>query len=249
VPRRRPCPRQAARRVPRDRSRRQSPLLRPPRRLRTQRSRCRNRYRGFVRPLRYAPARADVGRLVHDMVSRARRTRGPCGCTPESGAGKPPRDSTAGRMARRLHAISPTPPPLPILLRGSNPNVLRPRRIPGPVQIRDATAPDRPAIVRIARASFDRVYAYFAVRGLRHAWPFLVAEGESSIVGFLEGILFRGTPSIGYVYFVAVDPQARGMGSGRALVQESLRLFRSRGADRAFAAVPRANRPPMQLFE
>src|SRR5207247_5554744 len=121
VPRRRPCPRQAARRVPRDRSRRQSPLLRPPRRLRTQRSRCRNRYRGFVRPLRYAPARADVGRLVHDMVSRARRTRGPCGCTPESGAGKPPRDSTAGRMARRLHALSPTPPPRSILCRGYNP--------------------------------------------------------------------------------------------------------------------------------
>jgi len=117
------------------------------------------------------------------------------------------------------------------------------------VQIRDATAPDRPAIVRIARASFDRVYAYFAVRGLRHAWPFLVAEDGSSIAGFLEGILFRGEPPIGYVYFVAVDPQARGMGSGRALVQESLRLFRSRGADRVFAAVPRDNDPSMRLFE
>ena len=117
------------------------------------------------------------------------------------------------------------------------------------MRIREATVADRAAIVRIARASFDRVYAYFAVRGLRHAWPFLVAEGESSIVGFLEGILFRGTPSIGYVYFVAVDPQARGMGSGRALVQESLRLFRSRGADRVFAAVPRDNDPSMRLFE
>src|SRR2546428_7320294 len=62
----------------------------------------------------------------------------------------------------------------------------------------------------------------------RSAWPFLVAEDESSIAGFLEGILFPGTPPIGYVYFVAVDPGARGMGSGRALVQESLRLFRSR---------------------
>src|SRR5207245_8010125 len=84
---------------------------------------------------------------------------------------------------------------------------------------------------------------------MRHAWPFLVAEGESSIAGFLEGILFRGTPPIGYVYFVAVDPQARGMGSGRGLVQESLRLFRSRGADRVFAAVPRDNNPSMRLFE
>src|SRR5207249_8540666 len=99
---------------------------------------------------------------------------------------------------------------------------------------------DRAAIVRIARASFDRVYAYFAVRGMRHAWPFLVADDGSSIAGFLEGILFRGTPPIGYVYFVAVDPRARGLGSGRALVLESLRLFRARGAHRVMAAVPRA---------
>ena len=119
----------------------------------------------------------------------------------------------------------------------------------GPVRIREATVADRGAIVRTARASFDRVYAFFAVRGMRHAWPFLVAEDESSIAGFLEGILFPGTSPIGYVYFVAVDPRARGMGSGRALVQESLRLFRSRGADRVFAAVPRDNDPSMHLFE
>ena len=117
------------------------------------------------------------------------------------------------------------------------------------MQIRDATFADRAAIVRIARVSFDRVYAFFAVRGMRHAWPFLVAEDGSSIQGFLEGILFRGTPPIGYAYFVAVDPRARGMGSGRALVQESLRLFRSRGVARVFAAVPKDNDPSMRLFE
>ena len=116
------------------------------------------------------------------------------------------------------------------------------------MRIREATVADRAAIVRIARASFDRVYAYFAVRGMRHAWPFLVAADESSIQGFLEGILFRGTPPIGYVYFVAVDPRARGLGSGRALVLESLRLFRSRGTDRVFSAVPRDNDPSMHLF-
>src|SRR5437870_13374492 len=83
---------------------------------------------------------------------------------------------------------------------------------------------------------------------MRHAWPFLVAEGGSSIAGFLEGNLFHGTPPIGYVYFVAVDPGARGMGPGRGLVQESLRLFRSRGANRAVAAVPRDNDASMRMF-
>ena len=117
------------------------------------------------------------------------------------------------------------------------------------MRIREATVADRAAIVRIAWASFDRLYAFFAVRGTRHAWPFLVAEDGPSIEGFLEGILFRGSPPIGYVYFVAVDPRARGLGTGRALVQESLRLFRSRGANRVFAAVPRDNDPSMRLFE
>src|SRR2546430_10314097 len=65
----------------------------------------------------------------------------------------------------------------------------------------------------------------------------------------MEGFSFRGAPPIGYVFFVAVDPWARGLGMGRALVQESLRLFRSRGADRIFAAVTRDNDPSMHLFE
>ncbi len=116
------------------------------------------------------------------------------------------------------------------------------------MRIREATVDDRAAILRIARASFDRVYAFFAVRGTQHARPFLVAEDGLSIAGFLEGILFRGTPPIGYVYFLAVDPGARGKGSGRALVQESLRIFRSRGADRVFAAVTEDNDPSMRLF-
>src|SRR2546425_9037503 len=104
-------------------------------------------------------------------------------------------------------------------------------------------------MVRIAGPSRDRLYAFFAVRGTRRAWPFLVAEDGPSIAGFLEGTLFGGTPPIGYVSFVAVDPGARGKGSGRALVQESLRLFRSRGADRVFAAVTEDNDPSMRLFE
>ncbi len=117
------------------------------------------------------------------------------------------------------------------------------------MEIRDATAADHAAVQRIARASFDRVYAFFAVRGTRRAWPFLVAREGESIEGFLEGILFEGTPPIGYVYFVAVDPRARGKGLGRALVEESLRLFRYRGATRTFAAVPKDNDASMRLFE
>lgn len=116
------------------------------------------------------------------------------------------------------------------------------------MQIREAPPADHERLRQIARASFDRVYAFFAVRGLRGAWPLLVAEEDGRAVGFLEGRLFEGTPAIGYVYFVAVDPDARRKGIGRELVEESLRRFAARGATRIFAAVPRDNDASTGLF-
>ncbi len=110
-------------------------------------------------------------------------------------------------------------------------------------------AEDRPAIERIARSSFDRVYAFFAIRGSRGGWPQLVAEEDGAVIGFLEGRIFEGRPPIGYVYFVAVNPNVRRRHTGRNLVEESLRRFRSRGATRVFAAVPGDNDASMGLFK
>ena len=114
--------------------------------------------------------------------------------------------------------------------------------------IREVTRADREVLARIARASFDRVYAFFAVRGLGRADPLLVAEEGRAVVGFLEGRLFEGTPPIGYVYFVAVDPDARRKRIGLRLVEESLRRFAAQGATRVFAAVPRENDASIGLF-
>ncbi len=115
--------------------------------------------------------------------------------------------------------------------------------------IREALLADREALVRMARASFDRVYAFFAVRGLRRANPLLVAEDRDAVLGFLEGFLFDGAPPIGYIYFVAVDPAHRGQGVGRALVVAALDRFHGAGATRAFAAVPKHNQASRRLFE
>ena len=114
--------------------------------------------------------------------------------------------------------------------------------------IRQGTPRDREAIVRIARASFDRVYAFFAIRASRRAWPLLVAEEGGTAVGFLEGRLFDGAPPIGYVYFVAVDPAHRRRNLGRLLVEEALREFAAKQATRVFAAVPEGNEASMDLF-
>ncbi len=116
------------------------------------------------------------------------------------------------------------------------------------MEIREATTTDSDRLRRIARASFDRVYAFFAVRGLRGSSPLLVATVDGSAVGFLEGKRFDGTPPIGYVYFVAVDPNARRKGIGRGLVEESVKRFVAEGATRVFAAVPRENDASIGLF-
>ncbi len=108
---------------------------------------------------------------------------------------------------------------------------------------------DRPAVERISRASFDRVYSFFSIRGSRAGWPQLVAEEDGSVVAFLEGRLFDGRPPLGYVYFVAVDPDHRRRGLGKVLVEESLQRFRQRAATRVFAAVPEDNEASMQLFK
>ena len=115
--------------------------------------------------------------------------------------------------------------------------------------LRDGRPEDGPAIERIARRSFDRVYAFFAIRGRRRAWPLLIAEEDGAVAGFLEGRLFDGPPPLGYVYFVAVDPDHRRQRLGRILVEESVRRFRERGATRIFAAVPEDNEASMNLFK
>ncbi len=96
--------------------------------------------------------------------------------------------------------------------------------------------------------SFDRVYAFFAVRGIRGAWPFLIADQDGVPAGFLVGRWFDGTPPIGYVYFIAVDTNFRRRGIARTLVNESLNRFARRGATRVFAAVTEENDASLGLF-
>lgn len=117
------------------------------------------------------------------------------------------------------------------------------------ILVRHANHEDFPWIRDLSRSSFDRVYAFFAVRGARRANPILMAEEDGERIGFLEGRLFPGTPPIGYVYFVAVDPARRGRGIGRALVGDALDRFRAEGATHAFAAVSDDNEASRRLFE
>lgn len=117
------------------------------------------------------------------------------------------------------------------------------------MHLRETWPEDRPAIERISRVSFDRVYAFFSIRGSRQGWPQLILEDDGAVVAFLAGRLFDGRPPVGYVYFVAVDPSRRRQHLGQRLVEESLRRFRERSATRVFAAVPDDNEASMHLFK
>ena len=114
--------------------------------------------------------------------------------------------------------------------------------------IREGAPADVDALRRIARAAFDRIYAFFAVRGVRGAWPFLIADVDGIPAGFLVGRWFNGKPPIGYVYFIAVDSNFRRRGIARTLVDESMRRFARRGATRIFAAVTEENDASLGLF-
>src|SRR5947199_2978651 len=116
------------------------------------------------------------------------------------------------------------------------------------MQIRDGTPADIDALRRIARASFDRLYAFFAVRGVRGAWPFLIAEQDGVEAAFLVGRWFDGRPPIGYVYFLAVDAAFRRHGLAGTLVAESLDRFVKAGATRVFAPVQAESAASRGLF-
>ncbi len=116
------------------------------------------------------------------------------------------------------------------------------------MNLREGRPEDRATVERLSRTSFDRVYAFFAIRGIRGAWPFLLAEEAGAAVGFLEGRLYEGEPPIGYVYFVAVDSAQRRKGIARRLLEDALAAFRARGVTRVFASVPGGNEASLALF-
>ena len=65
------------------------------------------------------------------------------------------------------------------------------------MHLRETRPEDRPAIERISRVSFDRVYAFFSIRGSRQGWPQLILEDDGAVVAFLAGRLFDGRPPVG----------------------------------------------------
>jgi ribosomal protein S18 acetylase RimI-like enzyme len=82
----------------------------------------------------------------------------------------------------------------------------------------------------------------------------LVAEREDKVIGYtyagVEGtdyMSLRGPA--GVLYDIVVDPEHRGQGVGRALLDATLEALKSAGAPRAVLSTAEQNAPAQHLFE
>ena len=97
--------------------------------------------------------------------------------------------------------------------------------------IRRVERADLLSVVRIERACFSDPWPYDAFERLLDEPAFLVAERDGAVVGY---VIADVTPNhgrdIGHVKDLAVHPETRGEGIGRALLRSALARLRGVGA-------------------
>jgi ribosomal protein S18 acetylase RimI-like enzyme len=77
----------------------------------------------------------------------------------------------------------------------------------------------------------------------------LVAEMDGRPVGLAFGLFDKERATTGHVAGMWVDPEARGRGAGRALLDATIAWARSRGLDRVELWVTKGNGAAVRLYE
>ncbi|MFC4408065.1 GNAT family N-acetyltransferase [Haloarchaeobius iranensis] len=140
------------------------------------------------------------------------------------------------------------------------------------MKFRHATTDDVPEILRVAERSWEHDYPDIltreSAREAVHEWydadrleldavtadtALVVAIDEAAdedvagpVVGFVHGVVDDDTGTLLRVY---VDPDYRGAGTGRALVEYAMDDFGTRGVERVEAMVLVANEPGNEFYE
>lgn len=119
------------------------------------------------------------------------------------------------------------------------------------IAIRRANATEIDDIMPIMTAAFDPAFGEAWSRGqclgmltLPDTW-LLIARADQVPVGFA---LARRTLDESELLLIAVHPDARGVGTGRALIDRTAAEAKRRGADKLMLEV-RANNPALALYE
>ncbi len=80
----------------------------------------------------------------------------------------------------------------------------------------------------------------------------LVAEQDGAVIGFVHGLPHASTWSLpGYCYLedLYVDPQARGAGAGRALIEAVAQEAKKRGLTRVYWHTDKGNETARALYD
>jgi len=123
---------------------------------------------------------------------------------------------------------------------------------PPGVSIRGAERADLLAVFRIEKSSFEQPWPFSAFEGLLDKPGFLIAHDETArepVVGYVvaDTVPTRGQ-SLGHVKDLAVHPDRRGQGIGRALLTRALGHLRIQGAGTVKLEVRPSNEPARSLY-
>lgn len=127
-----------------------------------------------------------------------------------------------------------------------------------PISIRNAVASDLNAVINLdqwdpkdVKTTYWRTIFDHYIRSDKNDRHFLVAEANNAVVGFIIGEVRAwefGSPACGWVFALAVSPNAREMGIGKRMMDEmSIRLKRS-GASTVRTMVDRDDKLTLSFF-
>lgn len=116
-----------------------------------------------------------------------------------------------------------------------------------PFRIRSSAPPDAAALAAIERRCFSDPWSEASFReALGSAWTFgLVAESSREIVGYL---IARELAGAGEILNLAVIPESRRHGVGRALLQQALRRLQHHAVTEVFLEVRESNHSARTMY-
>jgi len=117
------------------------------------------------------------------------------------------------------------------------------------VEVRECRLEDMGGVCNIEKRCFRFPYPCEVLVILRTLYPelFLVAEDRGRVVGYVSAVIRRdGT---GHVVSICVDPDYRGRGIGKALMNEILKKLRESGVCRVRLEVRVSNEVARRLYE
>jgi len=106
---------------------------------------------------------------------------------------------------------------------------------------RDAEESDRPGIISILKASFTKIYAYYAAKSFESLKNCLVSSDKSGLTGVINWRHFKTRKEwICYLYWLAIRPDRRGKGLGMSLFKHAMR--RQKKCGMVCAATEKSNK-------